>query len=71
MHQSAQTRIGFDHTGIDSQMPTFEKPVRFERREHHLENPLDGSVPHVRAYAFSHLFSSSGAHFLIVVEAAH
>src|SRR6266850_3823896 len=40
MYQSAQTRIGFHHTGIDSQMPTFEKPVRFERREHHLQNPL-------------------------------
>ncbi len=40
MHQSAQTRIGFDHARIDPQMPTFEKPVRLKRREHHLENPL-------------------------------
>ena len=40
MHQSAQTRIGFDHTGIDPQMPPLEKPVSLKRREHHLENPL-------------------------------
>jgi hypothetical protein len=31
----------------------------------------DGGVPHVGAYAFRHLSSSSGAHFLIVVEAVH
>jgi hypothetical protein len=40
MHQSAQTRIGFDHTRIDPQVPTPKEPVRFERREHDLENPL-------------------------------
>ena len=40
MHQGAQTRIGFDHARIDPQMPTSKKPVRFERREHHLENSL-------------------------------
>ncbi len=40
MYQSAQTRIGFDHTRIDPQVPTPKKSVGFERREHYFENPL-------------------------------
>jgi hypothetical protein len=39
MHQSTQTRIGFDHTGIDPQVSTPKKSVGFERTEHDLENP--------------------------------
>src|SRR4029077_14215485 len=40
MHQSAQTRIGFNYTRIDPQVPTPKKPLRLERREHHFENSL-------------------------------